>query len=131
LAELVRHVVEALNRFSADELDAFETDQIILQSSRAAKELWKFCNLTDVVFTAAVIGQRASADWWDLGALKRHCSPLLESAEGQFERADVAKCSSRAPRPVRHTAASRPLVLSRPSRPVSVAVQEHQGEHEE
>ena len=71
LAELIRHVGEAVDRFRAGELDAFETDQIILQYSRAAKELWKFCNLTDVVFTAEVIGERAPADWWERGAPKR------------------------------------------------------------
>lgn len=71
LAELIRHVGEAVDRFRADELDAFETDQVIFQYSRAAKELWKFCNLTDVVFTAEVIGERAPADWWERGAPKR------------------------------------------------------------
>lgn len=71
LAELIRHVGEAVDRFRAGELDAFETDQIIFQYSRAAKELWKFCNLTDVVFTAEVIGESAPADWWERGAPKR------------------------------------------------------------
>ena len=71
LGELIRHVGEAVDRFRAGELDAFETDQIILQYSRAAKELWKFCNLTDVVFTAEVIGERAPANWWERGAPKR------------------------------------------------------------
>ncbi|MGE5719195.1 MAG: hypothetical protein ACM3XQ_04910 [Nocardioidaceae bacterium] len=49
MAELIGHVGEAVDRFCGGELDAFETDQIILQQSRAAKELWKFCKLTDVV----------------------------------------------------------------------------------
>jgi hypothetical protein len=71
LAELIRHVGEAVDRFRAGELDAFETDQIMLQYSRAAKELWKFCNLTDIVFTAESIRQRAPADWWERGAPKR------------------------------------------------------------
>ena len=71
LAELIRHVGEAVDRFLAGELDAFETDQILFQYSRAAKELWKFCNLTDVVFTAEVIGERAPADWWERGAPRR------------------------------------------------------------
>jgi hypothetical protein len=57
--------------FRAGELDAFEFDQIAFQYSRAAKELWKFCNLTDVVFTAGVIGERPPADWWERGAPKR------------------------------------------------------------
>ena len=71
LAELIRHVGEAVDRFRAGELDAFETDQIVFQYSRAAKELWKFCNLTDVVFTAEVIGEGAPVDWWERGAPKR------------------------------------------------------------
>jgi len=71
LAERIRHVGEAVDRFRAGELDAFETDQIIFQYSRAAKELWKFCKLTDVVFTAEVIGECAPADWWERGAPKR------------------------------------------------------------
>ena len=71
LAGLIRRVSEAVDRFRAGELGAFETDQIMLQYSRAAKELWKFCNLTDVVFTAEVIGERAPDDWWERGAPKR------------------------------------------------------------
>lgn len=68
LAELVRRVGEAIDRFRAGELDAFDADQIIFQYSRAAKELWKFCNLSDVELTARFIGDRAPADWWDRGA---------------------------------------------------------------
>ena len=71
LAELIRHVGEAVDRFRAGELDAFETDQVVFQYSRAAKELWKFCNLTDVVVTAEVIDERAPVDWWKRGARKR------------------------------------------------------------
>ena len=71
LAELIRHVGEAVDRFRAGELDAFETDQVIFQYSRAAKELWKFCNLTDVVLTAKLIGERAPGDWWERGAPKQ------------------------------------------------------------
>lgn len=70
LAELIRHVVEVVDRFRAGELSAFETDRAIFQYSRAAKELWKFCNSTDAVFTAAVIGERAPTDWWERGAPK-------------------------------------------------------------
>ncbi|MGH3987654.1 MAG: hypothetical protein ACRDTZ_10090 [Pseudonocardiaceae bacterium] len=71
MAELVQRVGEAVDRFRAGELDAFDADQIIFQYSRAAKELWKFCNLPDVEFTARVIGDRAPADWWDRGAPSR------------------------------------------------------------
>lgn len=71
LAALVHRVGEAVDRFRAEELDAFEADQVIFQYSRAAKELWKFCNLPDVEFTARMIGDRAPADWWDRGAPSR------------------------------------------------------------
>lgn len=40
LAELIQRVGDAVDRFRAGELDAFDTDQIIFQHSRAAKELW-------------------------------------------------------------------------------------------
>ena len=60
---------EAVDSFRAGELDAFETDLIIFQYSRAAKELWKFCNLGDVVFTAQDIGRGPPRGWWERGAL--------------------------------------------------------------
>jgi hypothetical protein len=71
LAELIQRVGEAVDDFRAGELDAFDADQIIFQYGRASKELWKFCNLPDVEFTARVIGDRAPADWWDRGAPRR------------------------------------------------------------
>lgn len=71
LVELVQRVGDAVDRFRAGELNAFEADQAIFQYSRAAKELWKFCNLPDVEFTAGVIGDRAPADWWEQGAPRR------------------------------------------------------------
>jgi hypothetical protein len=45
LSALIRRAGEATDRFSAGDLDAFETDQDLFQYGRAAKELWKFCNL--------------------------------------------------------------------------------------
>ena len=71
LGELVERVGDAVDRFRAGELDAFEADQVIFQYGRAAKELWKFCDLPDVEFTASVIGDRAPADSWDRGAPRR------------------------------------------------------------
>jgi hypothetical protein len=72
LGELVERVSEAIDRFRAGELDAFEVDQILFQYSRAAKELWKFCNLPDDdVFTAQLIGEGAPVDWWDRDAPNR------------------------------------------------------------
>jgi hypothetical protein len=71
LGELVQRVGDAVDRFRADELDAFEVDKVIFQYSRAVKELWKFCNQSDVEFTAEWIGDRAPADWWERGAPRR------------------------------------------------------------
>ena len=71
LAELIQLVGEGVDRFRAGELNAFDADQIIFQYSRAAKELWKFCNLPDVEFTAGVIHEHAPADWWGRGAPRR------------------------------------------------------------
>ena len=71
LAELVEHVGRAIDRFRAGELDAFAADQVLYQYSRSAKELWKFCNLTDVEMTAQDVLDRPSIDWWGRGALKR------------------------------------------------------------
>jgi hypothetical protein len=62
LGELIQHVHDAVERYRAGEVDAFETDQVIFQYSRSAKELWKFCNLTDVEFTASLIEDGAPID---------------------------------------------------------------------
>ena len=71
LADLVQRVGDAVDRFRSGELDAFEADQEIFHYSRAAKELWKFCNLSDVELTAGVIEDRSPIDWWERGAPKR------------------------------------------------------------
>ncbi|WP_331502283.1 hypothetical protein [Nocardioides sp.] len=67
LADLVERVGEGVDRFRAGELDPFETDRVLFQYSRAAKELWKFCNTGDVEFTAATIAAGACVDWWERG----------------------------------------------------------------
>ena len=71
LGELLNHVGEAVERFRAGDIDAFEADQVLFQYSRAAKELWKFCNGTDVEFTAQLIAEGATVHWWERGAPKR------------------------------------------------------------
>ena len=70
LADLVTHVAEAIDRFREGDLDAFEVDHILFQYSRAAKELWKFCNTTDIEFTASLVQDRPAIDWWKRGAPK-------------------------------------------------------------
>ncbi|WP_433789959.1 hypothetical protein [Actinoplanes sp. CA-252034] len=71
LGSLVARVGAALDRHRAGELDAFQVDEVLFQYSRAAKELWKFCNLHQVEFTAAIIRDRPPRDWWERGAPKR------------------------------------------------------------
>ena len=71
LGELVRHVQQAVERFQAGEIDAFEVDEVVFQYSRAAKELWKFCNLGQVEFTARIVRDEPPGDWWDRGARRR------------------------------------------------------------
>lgn len=71
LAELVAHVADAVDRFRNGELDAFEVDHVIFQYSRAAKELWKFCNIGDIESTASIVKDQPSVDWWERGAPKQ------------------------------------------------------------
>ena len=51
-------------------MDAFDVDQVLFHYARAAKELWKFCNLGDPEFVAGLIRDRQLVDWWELGARK-------------------------------------------------------------
>ena len=68
LGRLVEYVARAIDRHRAGELDAFDVDAVVFQYSRAAKELWKFCNLTNVEIAALVIAEDPPADWWERGA---------------------------------------------------------------
>lgn len=77
LGVLLGHVGDAVDRFRAGELDAFELDEVIFQYSRAAKELWKFCNGPGIESAAALIrgefGEdfEVPQDWWERGARRR------------------------------------------------------------
>ncbi len=71
LAELVERVGAAGDRLRAGEVDAFEADQVIFHYSRAAKELWKFCNFGDVELAAQLIRDQDPGEWWERGAPKR------------------------------------------------------------
>jgi hypothetical protein len=55
LNELVARVVEAVDRFRDGDSDAFDVDRVLFQYSRAAKELWKFCNYLEPEVAAAII----------------------------------------------------------------------------
>lgn len=70
LSGLVAHVGEAIDKFRAGELDAFDVDQVLLRYSRAAKELWKFCNLGNVEITARFVHEDPPRDWWQRAAPK-------------------------------------------------------------
>ena len=71
MAELVQRVGEAVDRYRAGEIDAFEVDQVIFRYGRAAKELWKFCNLGRPETVAWMLEnerERGEAiDWWAAG----------------------------------------------------------------
>ena len=71
LGELVAHVAAAIDGFRNGDLDAFEVDRALFQYSRGAKELWKFCNMADIVWTADLMRDQPSIDWWERGAPKR------------------------------------------------------------
>ncbi len=71
LAELVTQVAETIDRLRSGELNAFEVDQVFFQYSRAAKELWKFCNLTHPETAVELARKRPLIDWWERGAPKR------------------------------------------------------------
>ncbi len=71
LALLLERVGVEIDRFRAGEVDAFEADQAVFQYSRAAKELWKFCNGADVEWVARDIRERAPSQWWERGAPRR------------------------------------------------------------
>lgn len=71
LGELAQRVGEAIDRFRAGELDAFEIDHVIFQYSRGAKELWKFCNLPRTEFVASDVRDGVNIDWWERGAPKQ------------------------------------------------------------
>ncbi len=68
LGVLVARVGEAVDAHRAGDLDAFEVDQVLFQYSRAARELWKFCNHLQVEMAAAMIREQAPHDWWERGA---------------------------------------------------------------
>ena len=71
LAALQERVGAALDRFRVGELDAFEVDQVLFQYSRAARELWKFCNFGEPALAADLVRERPAIDWWERGALRQ------------------------------------------------------------
>lgn len=78
LAELVAHVAEAIDRFRSGELNAFGVDEVLFQYSRAAKELWKFCNIGNVQMTAGQLHAAPPIDWWERGTPRCARRPVDE-----------------------------------------------------
>ncbi|MFT4010120.1 MAG: hypothetical protein QM655_08770 [Nocardioidaceae bacterium] len=73
LDQLIEHVAKSVDAYRAGKQDAFDVDEIIFQYSRAAKELWKFCNLTNLEIAARIVEDEEWSDenWWERGAPKR------------------------------------------------------------
>ena len=68
LADLLARVSDAIDQFRAGALDVFEVDRVVFQYSRAAKQLWTFCNARDVENTAAMLRDEPTIDWWGRAA---------------------------------------------------------------
>ena len=71
LCLLVQRVADGVDRFRSGAIGAFEADQVLFQYGRAAKELWKFCNGSDIYITADLVRDFGAVDWWERGAPKR------------------------------------------------------------
>jgi hypothetical protein len=71
LGRLVERLADAIDLHRAAELSAFDVDEVVFQYSRAAKELWKFCNLGNIEIAARVIDEHPPSDWWERGAPRR------------------------------------------------------------
>ena len=78
LRELTEHVADAIDRYRAGDIDAFDVEAIIRQYHQAATELWKFCwaGSGSHVRTAANLIEHNAAngqviDWWERGAPRR------------------------------------------------------------
>ena len=70
LAGLIARVGSAIDSYRAGELDEPDVDQALLEYSRAAKELLKFCNFGGAELTAPLVRELPPIDWWERGAPK-------------------------------------------------------------
>jgi hypothetical protein len=85
LAELVAHVAAAIDRFPSGELRAFDVDEVLFQYSRAAKELWKFCNIGNVLVIAGQLHGAPPIDWWKRGTPRRARRPVDDLPTSELE----------------------------------------------
>src|SRR3954452_7937749 len=78
LAKLLEHVRDGFARWDADEIDAFELDEVIHHYKRAAQKLWSTCvgggghveGMARRIEWEAAQGEQT--DWWTLGEPRRH-----------------------------------------------------------
>jgi hypothetical protein len=85
LNELVAHVAKAIDRFRSGELKAVDVDEVLFQYSRAAKELWKFCNIGNVQVTAGQLPGAPPIDWRERGTPRRASRPVDEVPTGEVK----------------------------------------------
>ena len=75
LLALLERVRDGFARLDADELDAFELDELIHRYKRSAKELWKFCSLNRAESAVWMLEdarkQGDELDWWAAGEPRR------------------------------------------------------------
>ena len=79
LTELFEHVLSAVDRYRAGEIDVYDIDEAVHHYHRAAQELWKFCwssgSGSHVEFIAHTIQRltddQEPIDWWERGAPRR------------------------------------------------------------
>jgi hypothetical protein len=94
LTLLIAHVAEAIDGFRSGELGAFDVDEVLFQYSRAAKELWKFCNIGNAQVTAGQLYEGPPIDWWERGAPKRARRPANELPTGESVDSQVVERAS-------------------------------------
>lgn len=70
LASLISTAGDVIELHRAGELDTFQTDKLLAQYSRAAKELWKFCHHGPVALVVSTIRRDPPSDWWERGVFR-------------------------------------------------------------
>jgi hypothetical protein len=77
LGLLLERVRVGFARLDAGEIDVFELDELIHHYKQAARELWKFCNLSGGSPVSALHAlefrreQGEEPDWWEAGQRRR------------------------------------------------------------
>ena len=77
LGLLLERVRDGFARLDAGDIDVFELDELIHHYKQAARELWKFCNLSGGSPVSALHAlefqreQGEEPDWWEACQLRR------------------------------------------------------------